>query len=130
MTPPPLLPAPAAPGTPVQSACHGLGLPFPLVVLDPMPLWANAAEEQMPPERTGDGVLAVRWCGAGLGLDEQAQAALHAAAARAPHPPASADDLAQFHVTLGDDLRMVALPASAIHGPWAHPSLHRSAGSR
>lgn len=130
MMPPPILPAPAAPGTPIQSACHGLSLPFPSVVLDPMPLWADATAEQMPPERTGDDIFAVGWCGVDLGLDEQAEAALHAAADRASHPLASADELAQFRATLGDDLRMTALPGSSILGPWAQPPAHRPAGRR
>ncbi|MFF9074568.1 hypothetical protein ACF1A9_20030 [Streptomyces sp. NPDC014872] len=120
MTPPPQAHTPAPPASPVQVAYYGLGQLFALVVLDPMPVWSRPPQGQPLPERTGEGheLLAVRWCGF-QDVDDEVLTALTEAAERAPHSPVATAELAQYQASLADHLRMVALPASTILGPWA-----------
>ncbi|MFE6412128.1 hypothetical protein ACFVOR_34940 [Streptomyces sp. NPDC057837] len=70
--------------------------------------------------RTGEGhnLLALRWDGP-HDIDGEVLATLDEAANQAPHPPVSDAELAQYQEALDDHLRLTALPASCILGPWS-----------
>lgn len=100
----------------VQAAYYGLGVIFPVTVIDPYARWEQPPHGLPVRSPTGHDLLVVRWCAPD---PELAPAVLTAAAHRAPPAPPTPEDLAAFSAGLPDHLRLITLPASALVGPWA-----------
>ncbi|MGC5264055.1 hypothetical protein ACPXCO_23855 [Streptomyces cyaneofuscatus] len=112
----------------IQTGNYGIGAFFPLIILDPAPLWQNQGPGIPPLRGTEDTgrLLAVRWC------------APESAAAHAPTvlsrvaesaPPAQAlhdtERLAAFRADLPQHLNLIALTTSFVIGPWSkRPGRH------
>lgn len=102
----------------VQTAHYGFGACFPVVVLDPEPRWQKVSPAAAPEcSATADGLLALRWCGV---RDQAAEAPelLTRAALRAPRTLDVAQSLAGYSASLPRGLKLIALPESALIGPW------------
>ncbi|WP_372412769.1 hypothetical protein [Streptomyces luteireticuli] len=102
----------------VHAAYYGLGAIFPMVILDAFPRWRRPQPGALP-DRThgGEELLAVRWCGPDTEL-ATAPDLLTKAAAAAPAAPPSPAELEGFRQSLPEHLRLTAIRASAVIGPW------------
>ncbi|MGW7368369.1 hypothetical protein ACWGI8_34360 [Streptomyces sp. NPDC054841] len=103
----------------VQTAHYGLGAFFPIVVLDPEPRWHKTAPTALPEcSPKARGVLALRW----YGQEDQAAEGLlllSAAARRAPRVLDVPPRLVAYRAALPRSLQLIALPESAVIGPWS-----------
>jgi hypothetical protein len=99
-----------------------------VVIIDPFPRWRPAGPGGVP-VCDGTGLLAVQW--AGEADDPAALPTLAAAADMALLPPGE-QDLAELAARLPPGSAPVALPASAVLGPWpgAYADTAPAAGSR
>ncbi|MFC8438230.1 hypothetical protein ACFUJT_08525 [Streptomyces griseoincarnatus] len=111
--------SPPAPASRVQIACRDLGLLFPTVVLDPLPVWSAPPADHRLPVRTGEGhsLLALRWDGP-QDIDGEVLATLDEADNQALHPPVPDAELSRYQDVLDGHLHLTAPPASSILGPW------------
>ena len=103
----------------VQAAHYGIGVIFPVVVLDERPRWHRPAPQAVPEQLDADSgeVLALRWTGHASAL-HAAPAVLLDAAQRVPAPPTEAA-LAEYRSSLPSRLSIITLPPWALIGPWS-----------
>ncbi|MET9779205.1 hypothetical protein ABZ023_34015 [Streptomyces sp. NPDC006367] len=104
----------------VQAASYGIGVIFPIVVLDLVHRWYRPHHPGLPTQQAGDayGMLVLRWTGP-PGEEDEAPKLLMAAAARAPAMPPGLAELQAFYASLPPGLHLIDLPARHVLGPWS-----------
>ncbi|MFJ8752066.1 hypothetical protein ACIREO_22455 [Streptomyces sp. NPDC102441] len=104
----------------VKAACYGIGAIFPVAILDDRHRWACRTYPGLPERQpdNGHGMLVLRWT-APAGRTAEGPARLSAAAAQAPKTPTSPEELAAYQASLPAGVRLIALPASQVIGPWS-----------
>lgn len=106
--------------TEVRAACYGIGAIFPVAILDDRHRWACRTFPGLPERQPDDGhgMLVLRWT-ASESRTAEGPARLAAAMVQAPKAPHVPGELAAYQASLPAGVRVIALPASQVIGPWS-----------